>query len=204
MLTPTTVRRLFVALLPSEPVRAALVALAERMPRARWTPSGEAHLTLRFLGDVVENELPRVTAALARVRVAPFLLPTEGVGRFPPRGTPAVIWAGVGKGHPFLHRLRQQVDDSLLAGGVALKLTPFVPHFTVARVREAPPVQVEHWLKSHRNFVGPVWPVEAFHLMESRAGISGTEHRKLASFLLGGVPDAPCVAEAGRLGSARS
>ncbi len=176
--------RLFVALHPSEPAREALAALAERMPRARWTPPGQLHLTLRFLGDVSEDQLRPVLDALAGVQVGAFPLGVEGVGRFPPRGRPAVLWTGVGRAHPFLLRLRQQVDDRLLASGVPFALTPFVPHFTVARVGEAPPVAVEHWLKRHAAFVGPLWRSEAFHLMRSLPGPAGTRHEIVQTFAL--------------------
>ncbi len=177
-------RRVFVALLPSAPAREAIAALSERMPRARWTPPGQTHLTLRFIGSVSEEELHKIRETLAKVRVAPFFLGVEGVGRFPPRGAPRVIWTGVGSGHPFLHRLRQQVDDRLLGAGVRFELTPFVPHFSVARVGAAPPVQVEHWLKRHRDFAGPVWRVDSFHLMASAPAADGAEYGEIAAFAL--------------------
>lgn len=176
--------RLFVALPPSEPARAALASLADGLARARWTPAEQLHLTLRFIGDVTEDQKEAVREALARVTGAPFPLGVEGVGRFPPRGNPGVVWAGVGNGHPFLHRLRQQVDDRLLASGVPFELTPFVPHFTLGRVREAHPATVEQWLKRHRDFAGPVWRVETFHLMASDPAPGGVTHRVLETFPL--------------------
>ena len=181
--------RLFVALFPSEPARATLAALAEGVARARWTPTEQFHLTLRFIGDVSEEDLQRVREALAAVRVDPFPLGVEGVGRFPPRGQPGVVWAGVGTAHPFLLRLRQQVDDRLLASGVPFELTPFVPHFTIGRVREASPAAVEQWLKRHRDFAGPIWRAEAFHLMVSIPGPAGAVHRVVETFPLLANPD---------------
>ena len=177
-------RRIFVALLPSEPARAALAGLQEALARARWTPPDQLHLTLRFVGEVSGGQLALVRDALAQVRVKRFPLGTEGVGRFPPRGQPGVVWAGVGKGHPFLHELRRQVDDRLLATGVPFDLTPFVPHFTLARTRESHPATVEQWLKRHRDFVGPVWLVDAFALVESIPAPGGVEHALIETFSL--------------------
>lgn len=176
--------RLFVALAPSDPARAALAGLTGDLARARWTPAEQFHLTLRFLGDVSAEQQDSVREALARVDVAAFLLGVEGVGRFPPRGQPGVVWAGVGGGHPFLHELRRQVDDRLLSTGVSLELTPFVPHFTVGRTRESHPAAVDQWLKRHRDFAGPIWRVEAFHLMESIARPGGSAHEIVATFPL--------------------
>jgi RNA 2',3'-cyclic 3'-phosphodiesterase len=185
---PTGRHRLFVALFPSEPARAALASLAEGLARARWTPPEQLHLTPRFIGDVTDEELSLVREALAAVRIAPFPLGVEGVGRFPPRGQPAVVWSGVGAAHPFLLRLRQQVDDRLLATGVPFELTPFVPHFTIGRVRDSSPAAVEQWLKRHRDFAGPIWRAEAFYLMASTPGPSGAVHRIVETFPLRAAP----------------
>lgn len=182
-MTPASTR-LFVAIQPTEPVRAALTGLIGDLARARWTPPHQFHLTLRFIGDVSEKSLQLVGEALARVQVQPFFLATEAVGRFPPRGHPAVVWAGV-PGHPHLDQLRQQVDDLLLTTGVPFELRPFVPHITVARTGDAAAGAVQQWLKTHRDFAGPAWRVDAFHLMASTPAPSGAEHRVLRVFPLG-------------------
>jgi len=176
-------QRLFVAIQPTEPVRATLIALTGDIARARWTPPQHLHLTLRFIGDVSDETRQRIEAALNLVRVQPFFLAVEGTGRFPPRGHPSVAWVGVA-GHPHLHQLRQQVDDGLLAAGVSFELRPFVPHFTLARTGEASTGAVEQWVKQHRDFAGPAWRVDAFHLMISDLTPDGAEHRVLKTFAL--------------------
>ena len=183
--------RLFVAILPTGPVRAALAELADDLARARWTPPDQFHLSLRFIGDVTDEQLPAVADALAGVRVAPFPLGIEGVGRFPPRGQPGVVWVGMGRGHPLLHQLRQQVDDRLLGTGIPFELRPFVPHITVGRTRDASPATVAQWLKRHRDFVGPTWRVESFHLMASLLTPAGALHQILRTLPLHTATTAP-------------
>ena len=177
-------QRLFVALQPTEPVRAALAGLIGDISHARWTPPPQLHITLRFIGEVSDFSRQQIEEALDRVRVQPFFLATKGAGRFPPRGHPSVVWAGVA-GHPHLHQLRQQVDDRLLATGVPFELRPFVPHFTLGRTKEASAGAVEQWLKRHRDFTGPAWRVDAFHLMASDLLPEGVEHRVVKTFALG-------------------
>lgn len=177
--------RLFVAILPTEPVRATLTGLLDGVARAHWTPPRQLHLTLRFLGDVTRNDRETIEQALATVRVKPFFIAVRGAGRFPPRGRPSVIWAGLEE-HPHLHQLRQQIDDSLLAARVRFELRPFVPHITVARTGSAAPGAVEQWLKRHRKFEGPAWRVDAFHLFSSELGPAGAEHHALRSYALSG------------------
>lgn len=168
--------RLFIALLPTDATRSALAKLDDRRPGFRWTPPEQVHLTMRFLGELNEEHTERTEEALEKVRVEPFWIEVGGVGRFPPRGHANVVWAGISQHHPRLHQLRQQIDDGLLAAGIPIELAPFVPHFTVARVREAAPEQVVHWLKRHRDFTGPAWHVDAFALMESVLGPTGAVH----------------------------
>lgn len=165
------------------PVREALTLLCDDIARARWTPPAQQHLTLRFIGDVSTESRQLIEDALGRVRVASFFLAVEGVGRFPPRGHPAVVWAGV-NGHPHLHQLRQQVDDRLLGTGVPFELRPFVPHFTLARTAGSSAGAVEQWLKRHRDFAGPAWRVDAFHLVKSVTTPDGSAYTVLRTFPL--------------------
>jgi 2'-5' RNA ligase len=176
--------RLFVAILPTEPVRRALARLMVGPDEVKWERPEQLHLTLRFIGNVALEDEPKITTALRRVTVRPFFLETAGVGGFPPRGHPQVLWAGVGRGHPLLHQLRQQVDDFLLTTQVPFELRAFQPHFTLGRTGAATPVSITHWLKRHRDFLGPVWPVAAFHLVASRLTPAGAVHHVVESFPL--------------------
>jgi 2'-5' RNA ligase len=178
-------QRLFVAIALPEPVRAALVALAQPLPGVAWTRPEQLHLTLRFLGDVPEEKIEAITTRFATVRVEPFLLPIEGVGAFPPKKPPRVVWIGVGRGHPHLHQLRQRVDDALLAAGlIDLDVRMFHPHVTLARCTEHAAAAVRHWLHTLREFGAPPFRVEAFDLCASELRPSGAVHTLVQRFPL--------------------
>jgi RNA 2',3'-cyclic 3'-phosphodiesterase len=165
--------RLFVALNPTDPVRDSLAELRDEIPRMQWTPLERIHLTLRFLGEQPAEALEKITTALETVRVKSFFLEVEGVGGFPDRGNWRVLWAGVGRSHPLLHQLRQQVDDALLGAGIQFELRPFVPHLTLGRCAEAPVAAVKQWARRHRDFTGPLWPISSFALMLSEPSMTG-------------------------------
>ena len=57
--------RLFVALDLTEDVRQRLAGLAGGVPGARWTEPENLHLTLRFIGEVPEDQAMDIDAALA-------------------------------------------------------------------------------------------------------------------------------------------
>lgn len=163
-------QRLFVALTPPEPVRAELADLAEDLEGARWVPADNLHLTLRFIGDADDEKRERIEAALARVRVEPFVLPVGELGVFPPRGPAKVLWAGVGGGHTRLWQLRKQVDEALLSVDLTIDVRTFAPHFTVARLGETvEPKRLGKYLHRHRNFEAPPFRVASFALYASDA-----------------------------------
>ncbi len=168
--------RLFVALALPEPVREELASLAGPVPGVFWTRKDQLHVTLRFLGDVPAGQAERIDEKLAQIRVEPFLLPVEGLGVFPPKGPPRVLWAGVGTGHPRLYQLRQRLDDALLSAGLDLDVRSFQPHVTLARCSERASEFVSAWLRSHRGLSAPPFRVEAFDLCSSVLRPSGAEH----------------------------
>jgi len=164
-----TSSRLFVALTPPAIVRTELAALADDFLKdTRWTPEGNLHLTLRFIGEATEEKQAAMEAALAQVRVEPFVLPVGGLGVFPPRGAAKVLWAGIGHGHTRLHQLRKQVDEALLAVDLTLDVRIFSPHFTVARLGENTDAKrLAKFLHRHRAFEAPPFRVTAFELYAS-------------------------------------
>lgn len=168
--------RLFVALSMPPPVRDALAALREELPGVAWTRPEQLHLTLRFLGDVPTTQIEAICARLATVQVAPFILPVEGAGAFPPNRPPRVLWVGTGSGHPRLFQLRQRLDDALLAAGVQLDVRTFHPHATLARCTEEAGPAVLAWLRRRREFVAPPFRVTHFDLYASELQPSGAVH----------------------------
>ncbi|MBI5691670.1 MAG: RNA 2',3'-cyclic phosphodiesterase [Verrucomicrobia bacterium] len=176
-------RRLFVALPLPDSIRDLLSQLAEPLPGVSWTRPTQLHLTLRFLGDVSAACLDDLVARLAAVRVAPFVLPLEGLGTFPPNRPPRVAWLGVGAGHPRLFQLRQRLDDALLASGLPLDVRTFHPHVTLARCTEQA-AGLPAWLHRHRDFGAPPFRATAFTLYASELRPGGAIHTPVQRFPL--------------------
>src|SRR5581483_4007316 len=92
--------RCFVAVPVAEPVRRMIVRVQEALRRAdadvRWVVEGTLHLTLKFCGDLDEDQVARLGELLAveAGRWRPMALEYAGVGTFPDRGAPRVVWAG--------------------------------------------------------------------------------------------------------------
>jgi 2'-5' RNA ligase len=173
---PREAERLFVAVPLPDAVRDELVRLVEPLRGISWTRPAQLHLTLRFIGDVPVGRIEEIEERLAGIRVESFIVPVEGVGAFPPRGPPRVIWAGVGSGHPHLFQLRQRLDDALLAAGIDLDVRFFQPHITLARCSGGAAPAASPWLHRHREFSTAPFRVRVFDLCLSRLSPQGAEH----------------------------
>lgn len=112
-------------------------ALADLLRRLRWTPPGNWHLTLRFLGDVPASRCGEVADALKAIPFAPVTLAVGGAGVFPARGAPRVLWLGLARGARECAAMAGAVDAALVPLGFAPDARPFAPHLTLARLREA-------------------------------------------------------------------
>jgi 2'-5' RNA ligase len=176
--------RLFLAIDAPERVCHLIAALGTPIAGIAWTPPERLHLTLRFLGATPTERIPALCERLRALRVAPFILPVEGIGVFPPRGQPRILWCGVGQGLPHLRQLRQRVDDALQALGLESDMEGFVPHFTLARVSTAAPAAIAQWRHLHREFAAPPFQVDRFALYASELQPTGAVHRLLESFPL--------------------
>jgi RNA 2',3'-cyclic 3'-phosphodiesterase len=139
--------RLFTAIEIGEAPRArgaSLLAELQRRagktaPRAKitWVPADRMHLTLRFIGEVAADRGDAILQALREpIDLRPFIVRWRGLGSFPPRGAPRVMWIGVDAGREALIEAEGLVSDRIEPLGLEREPRPYSPHLTLARVRE--------------------------------------------------------------------
>jgi 2'-5' RNA ligase len=135
--------RAFVAVFPPPEVRRALIQAAQRLRvigEVRWSRPERAHLTLKFLGDVAEDDVGRVVKALEPVcrRHRPFEARSSSFGAFPSAGRARIVWAGIGEGSEPLRALAEDVETSLAPLGFEREARAYMPHLTLGRARGRP------------------------------------------------------------------
>lgn len=160
-------KRLFVAIDLPAIVKDSLVRLDPQIRGVRWLPAEQMHLTLSFLGLVEQRTEEKLRDKLSAIRWSAFFLPLTGVGTFPSRGRPNIIWVGVGTGHPHLFQLHKRVQDAALAAGLEPDLRPWHPHITLARCRDVSVEAVRPFLKKHADYDAGMIHVESFCLNSS-------------------------------------
>ena len=120
-------------------LRGALARLRDVARGVRWVGPESLHLTLKFIGELAEADLPRAVASLeaAAASARPFTMHVCGLSGFPPRGTPRVIHVEVREASGVLRGVQAEVEEGLARDlGVAKEKRPFVPHLTLGRVRD--------------------------------------------------------------------
>ncbi len=102
-----------------------------------WVNVPSIHLTLKFLGEVDPETIPRLASALrtASEGQAGFTLRLHGVGGFPDLRSPRVIWCGVEGETQHLRRLQERVEDACIQLSFPSEGRDFHPHLTLGRVQ---------------------------------------------------------------------
>lgn len=175
--------RLFFALVPPEPVREQIAAMASALREsgsieARWVKPARYHVTLAFLGDhptLRPSLLEAARAAIGKVRVAPFTWLPDQVASFMGRRPPCVLRST--QASPALQALWEQLrrELSLVRLGGQVERS-FTPHVTLAYGQRDLPAPIE---------VAPIaWPVDRVLLLHSEVGSS--DYETLGSWRLPG------------------
>jgi 2'-5' RNA ligase len=188
--------RLFVAAEVSPDLRARLIALQERLRAVplslRLVRPTAIHLTLRFIGEVEKDRLETIVTALAAPASAAlprFVLRAAGLGVFPQRGVPRVIWVDLQGDRDAATRLAEAVEAALVDCGHAPETRPFRPHLTVARVRGAKQGDWRGALARVTEDPLGELAVDRYHLYESQLGPGGAVYRQVATWELAGGAD---------------
>lgn len=117
--------------------------LQDKERTVRWIPPEMWHITLQFLGELNDEELTRVYSALNSwaPRVNGLELKVQGVGAFPDPHDARVLWLGV-QNSQVLQGLQQGLQNHLRTFQVdTVEDRPFLPHLTLARLRNLQSVQ---------------------------------------------------------------
>lgn len=133
--------RLFIAVDVSEEVRGIVAEQVARLCQANadvgWVKPENFHLTLKFLGEASDPQLDDIKASLDLIAAsgAAFEMELRGMGCFPERGSPRVVWVGVCTGRDALMAMARDVDGAMVALGFARERREFAAHLTIGRVR---------------------------------------------------------------------
>ena len=181
--------RLFVAIDLNDVARRAIAVEQERLAEVlgsssslKWVRPDQMHLTLAFLGEIEGARTAAIIGAMGKDidEVRPFTIAIAGLGVFPPHGAPRVVWIGLSVGAREAIELQRRIADRLSRVGVALDQRAFHPHLTLARWRQARPVDRRRVAAAERGLEVARVEVERVTLYQSRLSSAGPTHTAVA------------------------
>lgn len=171
-------KRLFVSVELPHSVTQRLAELDPHLRGVRWLTPAQMHLTLSFLGDVSEEIDESLRKNLNAIAWKAFFLPISGLGTFPGKGRPSILWIGVGTGHPHLFQLHKRVQEAAIHAGLEPDLRSFHPHITLARCRDVSAESVRPFLRTHATFDAGMIHAESFCLNSSALTPAGSVYAR--------------------------
>jgi RNA 2',3'-cyclic 3'-phosphodiesterase len=158
--------RLFTGLeIPSD-VALDLQIMQGGIPGARWMEPSNYHLTIRFIGDIDVGTGREVALSLQEVRFKPFDVRLKSVGVFG-GNKPHSLYAGI-EDNPELKRLHDVHERLFQTLGLPAEPRKFIPHVSLARLKDAEPRALQRWVEVHSLYSTPSFTVSRFVLFSSR------------------------------------
>lgn len=176
--------RLFTGIeIPSE-IGLALSSYRGGLPGARWIDPENYHITLRFIGDIDERMADDVCSILGDARRRnPLAITIGGLDTFG-GGKPRTVFARA-SGNGELGELQAEQERLLRQVGLEPERRKFIPHVTLARLRDASAIDVADYFATRGHFPKLTFTARRFVLYSSRASVGGGPYVIEAAYPLG-------------------
>jgi 2'-5' RNA ligase len=184
--------RAFLALELPDALRPGLAQVQGELQRSRadvrWVAVGNIHLTLKFFGNVPDDEIDTLALAAreAAAETAPLQLQTTVTGAFPSPQAPRVVWLGLGGDLVPLTQLFYRLEKAFAALGYPPEGRAFNPHLTLGRVKSpANREKLAGMLKKLPPLDWPPFAVKELTLFQSILSPQGSKYTPLQVIPLG-------------------
>lgn len=184
--------RTFIAIKIPAAVQEKLGGIQDKLRKAdaqvSWVKPDSIHLTLKFLGDVEEAQIPAILEAMqaSAKTVKPFQLQIGYAGAFPNMSFPRVIWIGVTDDDGgSLKALEADLSSRLKTQDFQDEGGRFQPHLTLGRVRSQ---KNKSTLFRAIEAIVNIWvgtvSVDALYLIRSELKSTGSEYTDIGEVKL--------------------
>jgi RNA 2',3'-cyclic 3'-phosphodiesterase len=177
--------RLFTGLELPQDIALDLKIMQGGIAGARWLDGESFHITLRFIGDIDDDLGREVALALDRLEMKPFSVSLKGIDVFGGNKPHAII-AHVEE-NAELRRL--QLTQERLCQMLGLEPEPrkFIPHVTLARLRDADPKDLRNFIESHALYRSRPFEVQRYVLFSSRPSRGGGPYAVEETYAMAGA-----------------
>ena len=132
--------RAFIAIDLPERIKGKIAELENDLKKCdlvfRWVKPKNLHLTLKFLGDITQEQAGKIKEAIAKVsgKFAAFETSFNGFGFFPNERGPRIFFISIDKGE-LLKSIAGELEEELEILGFE-KENRFKSHITLARIKD--------------------------------------------------------------------
>ena len=175
--------RVFVAIPLPVDIRASLSSLCHGVPGANWTSSDNMHITLRFLGEITEDEARDLDDELSSIEFPVFDLTYRGFGCFDKRGNVHTLWAALDPSEK-LERLFEKIESATVRSGLEKARRKFKPHTTLARFRHVADSEIGLFMESRNPFSTESFPAQSICMYQSLRMHDGPRYEVLSKYPL--------------------
>ena len=178
-------KRIFIAINLSENIKKSLANHQKDWPElpAKWTKQENIHITLVFLGDVLDEEIPDIYKLVKEMvsKYNSFDISLNKICYGPlDKKPPRMVWA-LGQEVKELSSLKMELDRGL---GIS-ENRRFTPHITLARIRKWDWRKIEPEERPEIDQdINLSFPVDSIEIMESKLKKGGPDYQELSSFNL--------------------
>lgn len=176
----------FIALFPSKETLDYLYQLQKDLKnelpaKLNWIPKSKIHLTLRFLGEIDQNNVEKIKERLKTIKFKSFSLKLNELGFFPHEDAIRVLWIGLIP-EKIIRDLERKLDEELL--DLSSRDQEFKAHLTLGRVKE---------IKDKEKFIEKIkeikikklsFEIKDFKFIESELTKDGPKYRVLEEYIL--------------------
>jgi len=187
---PDTLRTFIAFKLPADVtayLRDAQADLRSHGFRARWVRPPNVHLTLKFLGDVPEEDIDDIAEAMRATAAhrGPISFRAKGLGVFPGVRRPRVVWVGLSGEIDRIGDCQKALDAQLSTLGFPAEKRPFTGHLTLGRIKgKIAPERLLEAIKARSTIESTPVVADRMILFKSDLKPSGAEYTELLSVVL--------------------
>ncbi len=155
--------------------------LTDKKVKFRMSPPQNLHLTLKFLGSVLESDLRKIDSIVshAATRHRAMQLHCAGIGFFKNS-----IWIGI-KDNLLLAALTLELDQAFVPLGIYPERKARVPHVTVARFATGAKIVLAPFREKYFSRDWGLLPVSEMILYKSETFEEGARYSIINSYKLG-------------------
>ncbi|UCB50271.1 MAG: RNA 2',3'-cyclic phosphodiesterase [Deltaproteobacteria bacterium] len=156
----------------------------------RWVKVDNIHLTVVFMGSIETEDTPAITRVVREVcqTYGPFDISLKGIGCFPNRRSPRVLWLGLDGDLEPMSEFRDALQGHLKGFGIKEEKRKFKPHLTLARFRKPKKMDAkeDQLLSNYEDISSAVCSLKELILFKSDLKPTGAVYTKVESWPLTG------------------